>query len=112
MIHSNPRYLFFPVHNSHTKVISKRALPSIKNFVSGEIFLSIILSVSLLGTVILLVTVGNFISQRAYGDGLTAENLPPATVGDRQASLFVKISPPILTTESKGNAFLQFRLYD
>jgi hypothetical protein len=80
--------------------------------VSGEIFLSVILSVSLLGTVILLVTVGNFISQRAYGDGLTAENLPPATVGDRQASLFVKISPPILTTESRGNAFLQFRLYD
>ena len=64
MIHSNPRYLFFPVHNSHTKVISKRGLPSIKNFVSGEIILSVILSVSLLGTVILLVTVGNFISQR------------------------------------------------
>jgi hypothetical protein len=112
VIHSNPRYLSFPLHNSHAKVISKRVLPSVKNFVSGEIFLSIILSVSLLGTVILLVTVGNFISQRAYGDGLTAENLPPATVGDRQASLFVKISPPILTTESKGNAFLQFRLYD
>ena len=50
--------------------------------------------------------------QTVYGDGLTAENLPPATVGDRQASLFVKISPPILTTESQENAFLQFRLFD
>jgi hypothetical protein len=50
--------------------------------------------------------------QESYGDGLTAENLPPATVGDRQASLFVKISPPILTTESQENAFLQFRLFD
>jgi hypothetical protein len=50
--------------------------------------------------------------QKAYADGLTAENLPPATVGDRKASLFVKISPPILTTETKQNAFLQFRLFD
>ena len=55
---------------------------------------------------------GIYMSQDAYGDGLTAENLPPATVGDRQASLFVKISPPILTTESQENAFLQFRLFD
>jgi hypothetical protein len=55
---------------------------------------------------------GAYTPQIIYGDGLTAENLPPATVGDRQASLFVKISPPILTTESKENAFLQFRLYD
>jgi hypothetical protein len=52
------------------------------------------------------------VPQTIYGDGLTAENLPPATVGDRQASLFVKISPPILTTESQENAFLQFRLFD
>jgi hypothetical protein len=50
--------------------------------------------------------------QKAYADGLTAENLPPATVGDRKASLFVKINPPILTTESKQDAFLQFRLFD
>ncbi|HEY6405653.1 MAG TPA: hypothetical protein VIX38_06205, partial [Nitrososphaeraceae archaeon] len=60
----------------------------------------------------MLVTLGNLISERAYGDGLTAENLPPATVGDRKASLFVKISPPVLTTESQQNAFLQFRLFD
>jgi hypothetical protein len=69
-------------------------------------------SVSILGMVVLLVTLGNLISERAYGDGLTAENLPPATVGDRKASLFVKISPPVLTTESQQNAFLQFRLFD
>lgn len=50
--------------------------------------------------------------QKVYADGLTAENLPPATVGDRKASLFVKISPPILTNETKQNAFLQFRLFD
>ena len=50
--------------------------------------------------------------QKAYADGLTAENLPPATVGDREAGLFVKISPPILTTESQEDAFLQLRLFD
>jgi hypothetical protein len=51
-------------------------------------------------------------SHKAYADGLTQENLPPATFGNRQASLFVKINPPILTTESKQDAYLQFRLFD
>ncbi|WP_148700163.1 peptidase [Candidatus Nitrososphaera evergladensis] len=51
-------------------------------------------------------------SQKAFADGLTQENLPPASFGDQQASLFVKINPPILTTESKQDAYLQFRLFD
>jgi hypothetical protein len=50
--------------------------------------------------------------QNAYADGLTQENLPPASLGDREGSLFVKISPPIYTTETKENAFMQFRLFD
>ncbi|MGH9983846.1 MAG: hypothetical protein ACRD8W_07815 [Nitrososphaeraceae archaeon] len=50
--------------------------------------------------------------QNVYADGLTQENLPPASLGDREGSLFVKISPPIYTTETKGNAFMQFRLFD
>jgi len=50
--------------------------------------------------------------QKAFADGLTQENLPPATFGNKQAALFVKINPPILTTESKQDAFLQFRLFD
>ena len=48
----------------------------------------------------------------AYGDGLTQENLPPASVGNRQASLFIKISPPILTSENIQDTFLQLRLFD
>ncbi len=48
----------------------------------------------------------------AYGDGLTQENLPPASIGDRQASLFIKISPPILTSETVQDTFLQLRLFD
>ena len=50
--------------------------------------------------------------QKAYADGLTQENLPPATVGNRQASLFVKVSPPILVSTSKQDTFMQFRLFD
>jgi len=47
----------------------------------------------------------------AHGDGLTQENLPPASIGDRQASLFIKISPPILTSETVQDTFLQLRLF-
>ncbi|HET7389309.1 MAG TPA: hypothetical protein VFJ51_00700 [Nitrososphaeraceae archaeon] len=50
--------------------------------------------------------------QKAYADGLTQENLPPASVGNRQASLFVKVNPPILTTDNRQNAYMQFRLFD
>jgi hypothetical protein len=54
----------------------------------------------------------SILTNLAFADGLTQENLPPASLGDRQGSLFVKISPPIYTTESKGNAYMQFRLFD
>ena len=50
--------------------------------------------------------------QKAYADGLTQENLPPASVGNRKASLFVKVNPPILTTDNRQNAYMQFRLFD
>ena len=51
-------------------------------------------------------------SQKAFADGLTQENLPPATFGNKQAALFVKINPPILTTESRQDAYLQLRMFD
>lgn len=83
---------------------------------SYHVFLFVpLLVVSMLAIIILssfYISEYSIFLQKAYADGLTAENLPPATVGDRKASLFVKISPPILTTESKQNAFLQFRLFD
>ena len=50
--------------------------------------------------------------QHVRADGLFQENLPPATVGDRVASLFTKISPPILTSDTMKNAFFQLRLFD
>jgi hypothetical protein len=51
-------------------------------------------------------------NQKAYADGLTQENLPPASVGNRQASLFVKVNPPFLTTSNRQDAYMQFRLFD
>ncbi|HJT48909.1 MAG TPA: hypothetical protein VJ729_12070, partial [Nitrososphaeraceae archaeon] len=49
-------------------------------------------------------------NQKAYADGLTQENLPPASVGNRKASLFIKVNPPILTTDNRQDAYMQFRL--
>ena len=50
--------------------------------------------------------------QDALADGLFEENLPPASVGDREASLYTKINPPILTSDSKQDAFFELRLFD
>ena len=50
--------------------------------------------------------------QFAFSDGLFQENLPPATVGDRQASLFTKVSPPVLTSDTHQKRFFELRLYD
>jgi hypothetical protein len=51
-------------------------------------------------------------SPPAFGDGLTQENLPPASFGNRQAALFIKISPPILTKDTIGDTYLELKLYD
>jgi hypothetical protein len=86
--------------------LSKSGSGAIKIILFRWTLLSFVFSLVFLGMVV------SPLRQEVFGDGLTAESLPPATVGDREASLFVKISPPILTTESKENAFLQFRLFD
>jgi hypothetical protein len=62
--------------------------------------------------VILFFTPLLLVTHLAYGDGLTQENLPPASFGNRQASLFIKISPPILTQNTVGDTYLELRLYD
>ena len=48
----------------------------------------------------------------AFSDGLFEERLPPASVGDREASLYTKINPPVLTSDTKENAFFELRLFD
>src|SRR5215472_14197467 len=53
-----------------------------------------------------------FFNQKIYADGLTSENLPPVSIGNRQISLYLKVNPPILTPAAAHNAFMQFRLFD
>lgn len=67
-------------------------------------------NISILVAAMLLVPM--FSANNASGDGLTQENLPPASFGNRQAALFVKISPPILTQDTVGDTYLQLRLFD
>lgn len=50
--------------------------------------------------------------QSAYADGLWAENLPPTTLQGKEAQLFVRINPPVLTSATQQDAFMQFRLFD
>jgi hypothetical protein len=53
------------------------------------------------------------LTKAAFADGLFQENLPPANLGNQQASLFVKINPSVLTNDTKPqDAYVQFRLYD
>src|ERR1700757_2640568 len=53
-----------------------------------------------------------FFNQKTYADGLTSENLPPVSIGDRQISLYLRVNPPIITPAVAHNAFMQFRLFD
>lgn len=50
--------------------------------------------------------------QKVSSDGLFEETLPPASIGARVASLYTKISPPVLTSDAMQNAFFQLRLFD
>ena len=49
--------------------------------------------------------------QNAFGDGLTSETFS-ATLGDRNAEMLVQVNPPILTDETRDEAYILFRLYD
>lgn len=69
-------------------------------------------STLLIFMMILISFIPQYFNQKAYSDGLTQENLPPASVGNRQASLFVKVNPPFLTTDNRQDAYMQFRLFD
>ena len=50
-------------------------------------------------------------NQQSFADGLFQLNLP-ASIGDRDAKLFIQISPPVLTEATQDDAFLRLRLFD
>jgi hypothetical protein len=50
-------------------------------------------------------------AQKAFADGLTQEQFSAGLKG-RQATLLVKVNPPILTSASQQDAYMLLRLYD
>ena len=78
-------YLLHSISWLFRSLIPKSRMPALSKSGSGAIkiilfrwtFLTFVLSLVFLGMV------GSPLRQEVFGDGLTAENLPPATVGDR-----------------------------
>jgi hypothetical protein len=52
-----------------------------------------------------------FIPQKAYGDGFTQENVQ-ASIGNRVITTFIKLSPPIITSNSQVDKSIFFRFFD
>jgi hypothetical protein len=48
---------------------------------------------------------------QAYGDGFSQENVY-ANIGDRKMAMFIKVNPPILTSENLQDRYLQLRFFD
>ncbi|MDE1814801.1 MAG: hypothetical protein KGI05_09110, partial [Thaumarchaeota archaeon] len=47
----------------------------------------------------------------AYGDGFTQENVQ-ANIGNRVITLFIKVNPPVITSDNSGDKYIQFRFFD
>ena len=67
--------------------------------------LSLILGLAVLASAAL------FIPQKAYGDGFTQENVK-ANIGNRVITTFIKLSPPIITSDTSGDKYLFLRFFD
>ena len=74
-----------------------------------QLYVKSILSL-VLGLIVLSSSVP-FIPQKAYGDGFTQENVQ-ANIGNRVITLFIKVSPPIITSDNSGDKYIQFRFFD
>lgn len=66
---------------------------------------------SLIFGLIVLSSAVPFIPQRAYGDGFTQENVQ-ASIGNRVITTFIKLSPPIITSDNSGDKSIFFRFFD
>lgn len=51
------------------------------------------------------------VSQHVFADGLFQENIQ-GNIAGRNVNLFVRINPPILTTQTQQDTFVQLRLFD
>ncbi len=63
-------------------------------------------------TLVSLIVVLSAVPYSAYGDGFTMENLPPASVGNRNVQLFIKLTPPIITSDTSQPREIYMRVFD
>jgi len=63
-------------------------------------------------TFLFLIVLVSSVPYSAFGDGFTQENLPPASVGNRNVQLFIKLSPPIITSDTSQPREIYMRLFD
>src|SRR2546422_4433888 len=73
-----------------------------------DLYKIILCAVSSLAIVSVVVSVMPF---QAFGDGFTQENVY-ASVGNRKMAMFVKINPPILTSQNLQDRYLLLRFFD
>src|SRR2546425_1315789 len=73
-----------------------------------DLYKIILCAVSSLAIVSVVVSVVPF---QAFGDGFTQENVY-ASVGNRKMAMFVKINPPILTSQNLQDRYLLLRFFD
>jgi hypothetical protein len=55
---------------------------------------------------------GSMTFHKVYGDGFAMENLPPATVGNMKVSLFIQLTPSVITSDTSIPRTLVLRLFD
>jgi len=60
----------------------------------------------------LLSVFGSMTFHKVYGDGFAMENLPPATVGDKKIQVFIKLTPPIITSNINQDKTIFLRIFD
>jgi hypothetical protein len=60
----------------------------------------------------LLSVFGSMTFHKVYGDGFAMENLPPASVGNMKVSLFIQLTPSVITTDTSIPRTLVLRLFD
>ncbi len=92
-------------------IILSRVKYNIKPIKTRFRYLKLILKILLFSFFILSNTLA-LIPYNAFGDGFTQENLPPASVGNRNVQLFIKLSPPIITSDTSQPREIYLRLFD
>jgi len=69
------------------------------------------LSIFVILSFVFLSVIVSIVPFQAHGDGFTQENVY-ANVGNRTMTMFIKINPPVLTSENLQDRYMQLRFFD